>query len=200
MTTLTWPALSRTAPGACEWVLEANTQTFTSPLSRATQTVEMPGARWRVSFTLENLQEADTAKLNAFMAQLRGKAGRFYLCNFARQMPRGTASGTPLVKGASQTGTTLALDGFTAGATLLAGDYFAVGGELKIVVADAAADGSGEMSVTFEPPLRTSPADNAPVTLSQPSATFMLTDDAMRTLTRPGKFSDIAIDAVEVWS
>lgn len=200
MTTLTWPTLTRSAPAECEWTLEANTQSFTSPLSRATQTVEMPGARWRVSFTLQNLQEADTALLDAFRAQLRGRAGRFYLHHFARPLPRGTLRGIPLVKGADQTGTTLIIDGCTVGATLKAGDYFAMNDEFKIVVADATADGAGEMTLTFEPPLRASPADNAPVTVESPKATFMLTDDAMRTITRAPLFSDIAIDAVEVWT
>jgi hypothetical protein len=200
MTTLAWPAITRSGPRDFELTLEANTQTFSSPLSRAVQTVEMPGARWRVSFTLQNLQEADTALLQAFMAQLRGRAGRFALHNFARPVPRGTASGTPLVKGASQTGTSLNIDSLAIGATLLAGDYIGINGELKIVVADATANGAGEMTVTFEPPLRSSPADNAAVTLASPTATFMLTDDAMRTITRPGRFSDISIDAVEVWS
>jgi hypothetical protein len=200
MTTLTWPTLTRSGPRDFELTLEANTQTFVSPLSRATQTVEMPGARWLASFTLENLLEADTALLQAFMAKLRGRAGRFTLHNFARPVPRGTASGSPLVKGGSQTGTALIIDGLAAGATLLTGDYIGVNGELKIVVADATADGSGEMTLTIEPPLRASPADNAAITLVQPTATFMLTDDAMRTITRPRHLSDISIDAVEVWT
>jgi hypothetical protein len=199
MTTHAWPTLSRTAPREVEWSLVANTQTFASPLSQTVQTVEMPGARWRVSFTLENLQEDDAAKLQAFMAKLRGRAGRFTLHNFARPAPRGTASGTPLVMGAGQTGTTLAIDGMAAGATLLAGDYFGVNGEFKIVVADATANGSGEMSVTFEPPLRTSPADNAAVTLVAPTATFMLDDDAMRWITRAPVLTTVPITATEAF-
>lgn len=200
MTTLTWPTLTKGTPAQLEWSLMANTQTYQSPLSRSVQTVELPGARWRVSFTLEDLDAADTAILQAFMAKLRGRAGRFTLHNFARTSPRGTAAGTPLVAGASQTGTSLNLDGFTAGTTLLAGDFFGVNGELKMVVADATANGSGQMAVTFEPPLRSSPADNAAITISSPTATFMLEDDAMRTITRAPFFSDISIVAIEAWS
>lgn len=200
MTTLSWPLLTRAAPGEMEWTLEANTQTFVSPLSRATQTVEMPGSRWRTNFTLRNLQVADTAILQAWMAQLRGQAGRFYLHHFARALPLGTLRGTPLVKGAAQSGTSLLIDGCTVGATLKAGDYFAVNSEFKIAVTDATASGAGEMTVTFEPPLRSSPADNAVVTVESPKAIMHLTDDAMRTLTRAPNISDIVIDAVEVWA
>ena len=199
MTTLTWPTFIRATPRALDWSLVANTQTFGSPLSGSVQTVEMPGAKWKASFQLENLTESDAATFQAFLVQLRGKAGRFALFNFARSEPRGTQRGSPLVKGASPTGTTLAIDGCTAAATLLAGDYFAVNGELKMVVADAAADGSGNMTLTFEPPLRASPADNAPLTLVQPTATFMLLSDESKWNTQPGRFSSFPIDAIEVW-
>jgi hypothetical protein len=199
MTTLTWPTLTRATPAEIEWSLMSNTQTFTSPLSGAVQTVEMPGARWRASFTLGELDAADAAALQAFMAQLRGRSGRFYLYNFARPSPRGTATGTPLVKGASQTGTSLAIDGLAAGATLLAGDFFEVGGELKIVTATATANGSGEATVSFEPPLRASPADNAAITLTQPKATMMLEDDAARVTTRAPFWSSVSITAIEAF-
>ncbi len=200
MTTLTWPTLTRTAPRDVEWTLQSNTIAFQSPLSGAVQTVEFPGARWKVSFVLENLLEADAALLRAFGAKLRGRAGRFTLHNFARPTPRGTIAGTPLVKGASQTGVSLLIDGCTVGTTLLAGDFIGVNGELKMVVADATANGSGEMTLTLEPPLRASPADNAAITTTQPTATFMLSEDAWRVVTRPGVLSDFAIDAVESWT
>ncbi len=200
MTTLAWPTLTRAAPRMLDFALVPNTQSFSSPLSGAVQTVELPGARWKMSFMMENLTEADSALLQAFMVKLRGRAGRFTLHNFARAEPRGTQRGAPLVKGASQTGTTLAIDGCTVGATLLAGDFFAVNGELKMVVADATADGAGEMSLTFEPPLRSSPADNDALTLSQPPATFMLAGDEAKWSTQPGKFSSFPIDCIEAWS
>jgi hypothetical protein len=200
MTAIAWPTLTRTAPREVEWRLKSNTVAFQSPLSGAMQTVEFPGARWEVGFVLENLQEPDTALLRAFLARLRGRAGRFTLHNFARYTPRGSIAGTPLVKGAAQTGTSLLIDGCTVGTTLLAGDFIGVNGELKMVVADATADGSGEMTLTLEPPLRSSPADNAVITTAQPTATFMLTEDAFSVLTRPGLFSTVAINAVECWS
>ena len=87
-----------------------------------------------------------------------------------------------------------------AGATLLAGDFFAVNGELKMVVADATADGAGEMTLTLEPPLRSSPADNAAITLSSPTATFMLASDEAKWNTQPGKFSSFPVDCIEAWS
>lgn len=200
MTILTWPTLTRAAPRVLDWSLQPNTQSFQSPLSGAVQTVELPGARWKASFLMENLTEDDSALLQAFLVKLRGRAGRFYLYNFGRDKPRGTQGGAPLVKGAGQSGTTLIIDGCTVGATLLAGDYLEVNGELKMVVASATANGSGEMTLTIEPPLRASPADNADVTLIQPKAIFMLTGDEAKWSTQPGKFSSFPIDCIEAWS
>lgn len=200
MTTLTWPTLTRAAPRVLDFALVPNTQAFQSPLSGSVQTVEMPGARWKMAFVMENLSEADAALLQAFLVRLRGRAGRFALYNFARADPRGTLRGTPLVKGAAQTGNTLAIDGCTVGGTLLAGDLFAVNGELKMLVADATADGAGEMTLTFEPPLRGAPADNMALTLSKPTATFMLAADETKWNTQPGRLSTFAIDALEAWA
>lgn len=198
MPTLTWP--SGLLPSAMEWGLQANTQSFESPLTGSVQTLELPSPRWLATLTFEHLQDSEAAALQAFLASLRGRAGRFTLHNFARPAPRGTAAGTPLVAGAGQTGTSLNLDGFTAGTTLLAGDLFGVAGELKMVKADATADGAGAMTVVFEPPLRASPADNAPVTLSQPTATFMPAEDVARWSVAPGLVTSLTLSCIEVFS
>ncbi len=199
MTTLAWPTLSRTAPLTVDWSLVPNTITFESPLSGSVQTVEFPGARWRVSFSMDNLQEADSALLQAMLVRLRGRAGRLALHNFARPTPRGTIAGTPLVMGAAQTGGTLIIDGCTVGSTLKAGDFIGVNGELKMVVADATANGSGQMTLTIEPPLRSSPADNAAITTTQPTATFMLAQDETKWTARPGVLTSFPLEFVEVW-
>lgn len=203
MTTLTWPTLSHAAPRMLKWGLVSNTQGFTSPLSGAMQTTEMPGARWRCSFVMENLTEADAALLQAMLVQLRGQANRLLLHNFARPTPRGTATGTPLVNGASQTGTSLITDGWTAGITALkAGDYFGVNGELKMVTADATADGSGNATISFEPPLRAAPADNAALTTTKPLAIFMLAGPGIDWDAQPASsvLTSLPIDLIENWS
>ncbi|MEY2653659.1 MAG: hypothetical protein RLZZ524_687 [Pseudomonadota bacterium] len=199
MTTNAWPTLTKTAPGALDWSLVSNTTVFESPLSGAVQTVEMPGARWKASFSMDNLQAADAALLRALLAKTRGRAGRITLHNFAHPTPRGTIAGTPLVMGASQTGNTLIIDGCTVGTTLLAGDFIGVNSELKMVVADATANGSGQMTLTIEPPLRSSPADNAAITTTRPTATFMLADNESVWSARPGILTSFPINLIEAW-
>ncbi len=177
MPTLTMPA----APGfrASRFGLIANTQTFRSPLDGTVQTLEMTGARWQAKYDLPPMTRAQSAGWIAFLTDLMGSAGRFYGFDPDARTPRGSALGSPQVAGAGQSGKSLFVDGWTEIETglLLPGDYFEVGGELKMVTAPADSDSAGEASISFTPPLRESPADNAAVTVVNPKATMMLVDD-----------------------
>jgi hypothetical protein len=162
--------------------LVSPTQLFRSPLNGVTQTVALDGDRWEASFELPPMLRAQAALWQSFFAKLRGRAGRFYAYDPDARAPRGTIAGTPLVNGASQTGSTLNIDGVTNGTTLLEGDYIAfdtsVGRELKMVTADVTASG-GAMAVAISPPIRTSPANNETIITASPTCVMMLADDAM---------------------
>lgn len=165
--------------------LRSNTSLFASPLNRSSQTLELPGAVWMADLTLPPIQDAaQRAAWRSFLVQLRGQAGRFYLGDPQGKVARGTPTGTPLVTGASQTGASLTTDGWTALTTVLkAGDYFSFTGgsrtELKMVTVDATSDAGGNATLTFEPPIRNSPADNAALTVSAATCIMMLTDDTV---------------------
>lgn len=185
---------------AVRFGLQSNTQLHISPLSQTTQRVELPGARWSATYTLSTGKRADYAAIQAFLVQLRGAANTFYGYDPAAKTPRGVGTGTPLVKGASQTGTSLLTDGWTAGQTgiLKAGDYFQVGNELKMITADVNSDGSGNATLVFEPPLRDSPADNAPITVNTPTCVMRLVDDDQCMWdTDEGGFYSISFSAIE---
>ena len=201
MPTLTWPTLSRKLPASFDWQLISNTQAFQSPLSGAVQTVEMPGARWAAQFSFSALDANDAAVWRAFMAQLRGQSGRFTLWNMARPIPRGIATGTPVVSGAGQTGNTLTTSGWTPSTAgiLRVGDFIGVNGELKMLVADAASNGSGLATLTFEPPLRSSPANAAPIVTTRPTAVFKMDDDSARSITTAPGLDAVNIACTEVW-
>lgn len=201
MTTLAFPTLTR-HPMQWQWRKLSNTQTFESPLTRGVQTLALPGARWACTAGWDNLQAADAALLRAWLAKLQGTAGRFYLGNLGHRVPRGTALGTPLVKGASQTGTSLATDGWTAGATLLAGDFigYGAGTELRMVVADATADGSGNMTITLDENIRVSPSDNSAIVTAAPTCVMRLAGDEQAWTYHPGGFASFNLDAVETFA
>lgn len=169
---------------SCRFILEGHSQTFRSPLSNAIQTLELVGSRWRASYELPAMQRADAAAWIAFLARLNGRVGRFYSGDPSAETPRGVATGTPLVNGAGQTGLSVVTDGWTASVTgiLKAGDYVAWGTptswrELHLVVVDANSNVSGQATLTITPPIRESPADNAPLILSAPTCVMMLASD-----------------------
>lgn len=159
--------------------LQTNTQSFVSPLSGTVQTLELTGARWAGDFILSPMTRAQAAEFIAFLQELGGMSGRFYGYDPSATSPRGNMSGSALkVDGASQTGKSLVCDGAALStAVLLKGDFIEVNGELKMIVADATSDGSGNVTLSFAPALRASPADDADIVTSNPKCTMMLVDD-----------------------
>ncbi len=201
MSTLTFPQLS-SAPATFSCSLIPNTQIFESPLNRTLQTLELPGARWVVEMEFNGISAADGRTLKAFMAKLRGMAGRFYYGDYSHKAPAGSAAGTPLVNGASQSGGSLVTDGWDANQAnlLLPGDYVGINGELKIITETIASDADGNATLVFEPPMRTSPADNTAVVTQFPKCTFRLQDDEQDLIIiDPERRPTVAIKAVEVF-
>lgn len=89
----------------------------------------------------------------------------------------GLGGGTPLVNGASQTGSSINIDGAAAGVTgwLKAGDIISIVGCPVVfdVSEDVTTSGGGTATIPINPPIFTgqSPADNAAVTID-PTAIF----------------------------
>src|SRR3990167_8823768 len=207
MSSIDWP--SGLTPAEIEFGIRFNTQVSVSDLSGYVQTVELPGARWSMSLRMADLERAGEASaLEAFIAKLRGQAVRAVMPVFGRSAPRGTWAGAPAVDNEVgsptlvQTGSSLEVEGFTAGATFKEGDYFNIGsdGELKMVTADGVADGSGLATISFQPPIRTSPAHGTLLVFNSPVVPLMiLTDPHPRWRLRPGDSHDFALDFVEVF-
>lgn len=199
--TISMPA----SPGfvSCKFGLETNSQTFTSPLSKDSQRVLLGGSRWIATYTLPKMNRSQAAEWQAFFLKLDGMADTFYGFDPDAKTPRGVATGTPLVNGGSQTGSSLITDGWTASKTVLkAGDYFSVNGELKMVTADATSNGSGQATLSFKPALRASPSDNAAITVSSCTCTMILVDDqqALWECDKNGIYEAKTFAAYEVFS
>lgn len=102
------------------------------------------------------------------------------------------------VNGASQTGSQLAVStGYNADGTLLTGDMIEVNGQLVRLTQDFDTPASGSATVSFEPALRTSPANNDPVTVYRPMGRFMLAQDVQED-SSPGGFTRFALTLDEV--
>lgn len=136
---------------------------------------------WGMEIDLRPLTPAEAAEIQAFMVKLQGSYGTFELGDQDRTSPRGVATGTPLVKGASQTGNELITDGWTNSTTniLRAGDYIEVENRLYMNLDDVNSDSSGNATLTISPALRASPADNAAITTENPKARWRLSDSTI---------------------
>lgn len=133
-------------------------------------------AYFEATATYPPMQDADAQEWIGFLAALRGIAGVFQLGDPLRTTPRGSASGTPLVNGANQTGFSLLIKGFTANATgvLKAGDWIQVGYRAYRMQAALNADVSGHATASIWPNLRESPGDGDAIVTSGVKALWCL--------------------------
>lgn len=133
-----------------------------SPFSYIGQVQKFSGQLWIADVTLPPMGRSDAEPWISFLLKLNGQEGTFLLGDQSATAPRGAATGTPLVKGASQTGQSLITDGWTNSITgiLKAGDWIQIGQRLYKVLNDANSNGSGEATLDIFPRLRESPGDN----------------------------------------
>ncbi len=196
MATFPFPDLR---PAEVQWQLITNSQSFVSPFTGIEQTAESPGSKWLASLRFENLKRSEIAELEAFIMRLRGKANRALLWNHARENPRGSGSGTPLVRGAGQTGGSIISDGWQVNQSgvLLVGDYVSIGGELKIITADVNSDAGGLATLQIESPQRYAPVDNSLIVINNAPAKMMLVDDKQGRITSRRALNNLSLSFIE---
>lgn len=153
----------------------------TSPFTGTQQVQDWGGRWWEYQLDLKVTQGRDARELAAFLAALGGSAGTFLLDD--QTLDQASTPGTPLVNGASQTGTALVTDGWPVSQTvMLAGDFFSLGSDdttrFYQLTADVVSNGSGAATLAFVPALRTSPADNDPLEVVAPKVLLRLTEPA----------------------
>jgi len=199
--TISYPITLPTSPAPASVKLygHAIVAVGVSPFTAQQQVYQHQGQFWRAQITLPPMRREDAEPWIAAMLSLNGRRGTFYLGDASATTPRGTATGTPLVNGASQTGQTLVTDGWTSGVTgiLKAGDYMQIGDRLYKVLADANSDGTGNATFDIWPRLRESPADNAAITVTNTKGLFRRADNAAEWDIAPGKIFSMSFEAVE---
>lgn len=143
-----------------------------SPFTFVGQAQASSGQMWQADISLPPMKRADAETWIAWLVSLRGQYGTFNMGDSIGCAPRGAGGGTPRVNGASQTGEELIIDGCTANVTgwLKAGDYVQLGAAgtatLHKVLADVDTNASGQTTLSLWPHIRSAPADNATVVIS----------------------------------
>lgn len=168
------------------WELNDITAKNQSPYTAEAQIAVFQGQWFSAQIAFGRMTRTMAAPAEAFVAALRGRAGTFLMARPDATGPLGVAAttpGTPLVNGSGQSGNSLAIDGCPTSRTgwLLAGSYIQLGSaatsRLYKVLEDVNTNGSGQATLTLWPNLRTSPADNAALTLTSPKTVFRRTED-----------------------
>lgn len=173
-----------------------------SPFSSEQQVYAHQGGKWRAKVELPPMRRADAEPWVAFFLALNGREGTFLMGDPVNIAPRGTWAGTPVVKGAGQTGRVLLLDGFDPFATVKAGDWLQLGSgsgtRLHKATQDQTADSGGEMYLPIWPRLRASPDDNATVTSASPKGRWRLASPGNSWALEPAAlYAGMSFEAVE---
>ena len=179
--TITFPISLPASPAPRSLVLRAYDAAAVaeSPFSLVQDVQEFGGQRWELDVELPPMKRVDAAAWVAALKSLRGRRGTFLYGPVVEASPQGTWAGTPLVDGAHAAGATaVSLKGLDASATIKADDYFNFGTgsstRLHSALADATADGSGDVTIDIWPHLRAALADEAAIVSSSPKGIWRL--------------------------
>ena len=159
-------------------------------ISGRRQARQIAGQFFAMTATFPPMTRAEFAPIDAFTLVLP-----------VLSTAQGSPAGTPLIRGADQTGRTLATDGWTGGVAIFkAGDYIKFDHDkVYKVVADVTsnASSSADTPITIEPALITSPADNSAITHTNIPFTVSLTTGVQEIATGASGMFTFEVDFAE---
>jgi len=202
MAVLAYPTISAEIQ---DFGINYNTQISASDVSGITQTVELPGARWKGSLSYRDMTLTDSADLKAFMLQLRGSSGRFFYGDITHTDPFNAVTGSPTVTVVAGNRGLIRVTLGSSSPQFSAGDYIQIGTddqrELKMVLASSLVSGD-TYELTIEPIIRRNSYSGQSVVYSSPTGVFMLntSDQANWASRSKAQLSDMSIEFIEVFS
>jgi hypothetical protein len=175
MATITYPSTPK--PQGMAWRLVMPAQTNVSDWTGRRQTMSSGRGWWECQITFPPI--VGTSRINAwraFIAKSRGAANDFQVP--VDPVAQSASTATPLVNGGSQTGRTLNTDGWPLSTTVLqAGQYVTINNQLLQLTENVTSNGSGVATLTFEPPVRVSPSDNAAIEYKNPFCLMYMVEE-----------------------
>lgn len=169
------------APDSAKADILNNVGIAASPFTGGIQVVELPGARWKLTFGYDSLSAKYGRQLKAIKAMLRGGAEVAHIYDLSYIPRRSVEPGTPTVNGANQAGAVLASAGWTPSISILEiGDqisYLCSDGmyRMHIVTAAVSSDASGNANIPILPPLRNPPVNGTAISSIAPVVSCQLT-------------------------
>lgn len=153
---------------SCDMYVQRN-QTVERGDDGTPQTTRKLGDRWVGTVQIRLMTASEARDYLGWIAALQGMIGTFTMEHPDYSEAAGSSSGdTGRIKGGSQTGNAIDTDGWAANATFKRGDIHQIGAtgagcRLKMVMEDAQADGSGNVTLHYDPPVYTAHADNTTI-------------------------------------
>ncbi len=146
------------------------------------QARQIDGQRFAITLDFPPMTRANFAPIKAFIMKQRSQLNSFTVIPPIVSNAQGVASTVISTNASISAGaTTCTVDGMTISTNgiLKAGDYFRFTGQTKVYMAveDLNADGSGEGTLTFEPPLRTAVTDDTDIIYDNVDFTVTLVND-----------------------
>jgi hypothetical protein len=143
------------------------------------------------------------APIFAFVVKQRSQIESFTFTPPTLDDSLGVASGVIRVNGAILAGvTSVAIDGManSTSGVFKAGDFFRFTGQTKVymVMADVSSNGSGQGTLTFEPPLRTNVSDNAILIYNNVDFTVGFTGDVQEFNISTANYFQYEVDLIEI--
>jgi len=167
-------------PSSIEWDMQEVVSVSRSPFTGQTQTYDWQNSWWegQVSFKPMNRHSFDA--WTAFLAQCRGQSNAFSIGDPKAALPKGVASGTPVVSGSGQTGYSVVTSGWTPGvlSILQPGDFIQIGYRHYKVLNPVAADSNGNATIAIWPNLRDQPRDGTVIQTRNCAGLFTLKNNS----------------------
>ena len=194
---------SSPAPSSVSISSNQNTIVSTTSSGRR-QARQIDGQRFRLTAKFPVMSRTEFAPILAFIVKQRSQVESFQFVPPTLDDSLGVASGVISVNGAINAGvTSVAIDGManSTNGIFKAGDFFRFTGQTKVymVMADVNSNGSGQGTLTFEPPLRLNVADNAVLIYSNVDFTVGLTGDVQEFNISTENYYQYEIDLIEVF-
>ena len=192
------------SPAPRDVAISSNQNTIvTTTASGRRQARQIDGQRFRLRVRFPVMTRTEFAPINAFIMKQRSQMESFQYVPPTIDDALGVASGVISVNGAISAGvTSVAIDGManSTSGVFKAGDYFRFTGQAKVymVMADVSSNGSGQGTLTFEPPLRANVADNAVLIYSNVDFTVGLTGDIQEFNISTENYFQYEVDLIEV--
>jgi hypothetical protein len=184
--------------------ISSNQNTIVSTtVSGRRQARQIDGQRFRLTLKFPVMSRSEFAPILAFIMKQRSQLESFQYTPPTIDDPLGVATGTISVNGAVSAGvTSVAINGManSTNGVFKAGDFFRFTGQTKVymVVADVDSNGSGEGTLTFEPPLRGNISDDTVIIYGNVDFTVGLTNDIQEFNIGTENYFRYELDLIEV--